>query len=474
MDGHRFDELTRALARGASRRVALKGVLAGAAAFVVGLPRGRQAAAQQNVPLGGRCSTFGASAECSQAGTPSGGVGVICSDNGVSRDGSYNCCRNSGGVCSEDFHCCGGAFCVNGICGSGATSTSGLRLGSACTTTSECSQTGGSVVCADNGVAEDGAKNCCRNTGGACGSDLECCSGAFCINGVCGGSGTSGSSSNLRPGQECTSSSQCSQVGGTTVCASNGYDTDGALNCCRNEGGACSDTVYSADCCGGYYCREGKCTQITTDGLNALGVRCTATDQCSQDGGPVTCADNGTADDGALNCCRYGGGACERDGQCCSGLLCVNGVCGGTSSAGSTGLPLGSACTSASECSQAGGEVACADNGIAADGALNCCRYQGGACSSGEACCAGLECIGGVCGGSASDDGGGTSSGLVGLGGECTSDAQCSQEGGEVACRDNGLPGDGERNCCRYQGGACWGDSGCCAGYLCIDGICQG
>lgn len=471
MDGHRFDRWTRALATAASRRAAVKGAVAAAAAFV-GIQRtsGGPALAQQNVPLGGRCSALGANAECSQAGTPSGGVGVVCSDNAVARDGSANCCRNAGGVCAEDFHCCGSTFCTNGICG-GSSSSSGRALGSSCTSTSECSQTGGSVVCADNGVAGDGAKNCCRNQGGACRGDLECCAGVLCINGTCGGSGTS-SSSGLAPGAQCTATSQCSQAGGQTVCGNNGYDTDGALNCCRNEGGACTDTVYSADCCGGFYCREGRCEQITSDGLNALGVRCTASDQCSQDGGPVTCADNGVADDGALNCCRYGGGACQSDGQCCAGLLCINGACGGSAASSGGSVGLGAACTAADECSQAGGAVACADNGIAADGALNCCRYAGGACSSGAGCCAGLECVGGVCGGTATGDGASSASGSVGLGGACSADDQCSQEGGAVACRDNGLPGDGERNCCRYSGGACFGDSGCCAGLLCIAGVC--
>jgi hypothetical protein len=479
MDGQRFDRYTRAFATAAHRRAALKGALAGALALAIGGPRQPTTLAQQNVPLGGRCSAAGASSECSQAGTPTGGVAVVCGDNGVSRDGSFNCCRNAGGVCSQDFHCCGGAFCTNGVCG-GSSSASGLALGASCTSTSQCAQTGGSVVCADNGVAEDGARNCCRNTGGACRSDLECCAGALCINGRCGGSGTTDSSSNLAPGAACTSSSQCSQVGGAVVCGNNGYDTDGALNCCRNEGGACRDTVFSADCCGGFYCREGRCTQTTTDGLNALGVRCTAPDQCSQDGGAVACADNGVESDGALNCCRFDGGACQSDAHCCIGLLCINGTCGGTTpAAGSGSLGLGAACAGVEECSQAGGAVACADNGIASDGALNCCRFQGGACANGAGCCAGLECVGGVCGGagSAGSNEGGTTpvgSGLVGLGGECTADDQCSQEGGAVACRDNGLPSDGERNCCRYTGGACFGDSGCCAGLACVSGTCQG
>jgi hypothetical protein len=42
----------------------------------------------------------------------------------------------------------------------------------------------------------------------------------------------------------------------------------------------------------------------------------------------VHCADNGFRYDGALNCCRYGGGSCQRDEHCCgSRHFCRAGVC---------------------------------------------------------------------------------------------------------------------------------------------------
>jgi hypothetical protein len=42
----------------------------------------------------------------------------------------------------------------------------------------------------------------------------------------------------------------------------------------------------------------------------------------------VYCADNGFRYDGALNCCRYGGGLCQRDEHCCgSRYFCRSGVC---------------------------------------------------------------------------------------------------------------------------------------------------
>jgi hypothetical protein len=496
MEGNRFDDLTRALALGATRRATIKATVAGVLVAAFGLPRRRASAQEGLVPIGGACSEFGADYECDQSGTRDGGIPVICSDNDNAADGPYTCCRNAGGACGSDLHCCGTALCVGGVCGgSGGTGgqLGGSRaLGASCSATSECSQSGGSVVCASNGLSDDGAKNCCRNSGGACSTDLQCCAGYYCINGRCGGEqsgggSTSGSSSgssgggNLAPGESCTASNQCSQSGGSTVCGNNGIDSDGRLNCCRNEGGRCSDSVYSSDCCGGLYCRDGVCKGLETDGSLALGAECTETAQCDQIEETTSCADNGIASDGALNCCRYARGGCGDDSHCCAGLLCVDYVCietGGTSGGGGGGgggrLSLGAVCETQSQCSQEGGAVACDDNGIATDGVLNCCRYEGGGCWDGAGCCVGLECIDGVCGGGAIAEasGGSGDRASVGLGGVCASDGECSQEGGPVACDDNGVYTEGNLNCCRYSGGGCGSDLHCCAGLLCIGDVC--
>src|SRR3954462_10025017 len=142
MDGFRFDELARAVATGTSRGTMLRGLAAGLAATWLGARISNSAIAQNTVPLGGQCSSLGANSECSQAGGA-----VVCSDNGIIRDGQFNCCRNAGGACTADFHCCGGSVCASGVCGGGG-STGGRSLGAECTSTSECSQTGGAVVCA--------------------------------------------------------------------------------------------------------------------------------------------------------------------------------------------------------------------------------------------------------------------------------------------------------------------------------------
>jgi hypothetical protein len=465
MDGLRFDNLARAVAAGPSRRNVLKGLVVGFVATWLRVGSPGVTHAQNTVPLGGQCSTLGANSECSQAGGA-----VVCSDNGVIRDGQFNCCRNAGGACTADFHCCGGAVCTNGNCGGGG-GGGGRGLGAECTSTSQCSQAGGSVVCASNGVTGDGARNCCRNTGGACTSDIQCCANIFCVNGICGGGSsttTTTTTGELALGARCTSSQQCTQRGGATVCANNGFDGDGPLNCCRNEGGACTGVDYSADCCGGLYCVGGVCTNNQAGGL-AIGASCTQTGQCSQASGAAVCASNGIDGDGALNCCRNQGGGCSRDTDCCGGLLCSNGVCGSGGGSGGT-IGLGGVCSVTGECSQDGGAVFCDTNGIASDGALNCCRYEGGGCAAGSHCCGGLECRNGVC---SPIGGGGEGGGNRGLGQACAADAECTAEGGVSLCRDNGITTDGTHNCCRYEGGACGSDPHCCVGLRCVGGVCS-
>ena len=235
MDGFRFDQIARAVAAGTSRRSVLKGLAATLAAawLPIGMPR--LALAQNTIPLGGQCSALGANSECSQAGGA-----VVCSDNGIIRDGQFNCCRNAGGACTADFHCCGGAVCLSGTCGGGV-STGGRSLGAECTATSECSQTGGSVVCASNGIAADGARNCCRNTRWRMRKRHSMLrEPLLCEWHLWWHLFRHDDVGWIAPGAQCTSSDQCSQSGGATVCADNGYDGDGPLNCCRNEGGACS------------------------------------------------------------------------------------------------------------------------------------------------------------------------------------------------------------------------------------------
>jgi hypothetical protein len=62
----------------------------------------------------------------------------------------------------------------------------GIPLGGACSVSTECSQFQGCydfgpIICADNGIAEDGPLNCCLGAGGLCGADAHCCEALLCL-----------------------------------------------------------------------------------------------------------------------------------------------------------------------------------------------------------------------------------------------------------------------------------------------------
>lgn len=237
----------------------------------------------------------------------------------------------------------------------------------------------------------------------------------------------------LSPGAACSSAAQCSQTGGSVACADNGYVDDGALNCCRTAGDACTDTEYSADCCSGLYCRDGACTDLSATGDLPPGSYCVSTSQCSQASGPTVCSDNGIVEDGSRNCCLMDGGACgSLDSRCCRGLLCdATGICRPTSTSGTDSggtVAAGGTCTASSQCS---GSAICADNGLASDGGLNCCLTEVQSCASDAECCAGL------------------------------------------VCGDNFIAEDGPLNCCAPLGGRCSSDATCCDFGYCRDGVCQ-
>lgn len=240
------------------------------------------------------------------------------------------------------------------------------------------------------------------------------------------------------------------------------------------------------------------------------GERCASTQECSQAGGPLVCADNLVAEDGPLTCCRTESGACQQDSHCCGALTCEGGVClgaDGTTEPAATGggLALGAVCTETAQCATvSGGVVVCGDNFISDDGPLNCCLEEGSACGASSECCGTVNCESGRCGaaaGAAAGDNGGD----LGPGEFCVSSGQCTQalgpaicgdnalsggatvcclqeasscggDGeccGEAVCADNGIAADGNLNCCGYAGAPCGSDPGCCADLFCIAGACQ-
>jgi len=188
----RFDDLARSLAGGTSRRQLLRALTGGAAAGLFALTRGGRGTGAQSAGtgLGGICTS---TSECVQQQLCGVSGSVVCADNGIASDGQLNCCLNEEGLCGADFHCCGNLVCFGGDdrggdgCPSGRCrpkSASGFQPGTTCTITNDCDQAAGPTICANNGIAPDGALNCCREAGGACSSGSGCCGSLLCT-GAC-------------------------------------------------------------------------------------------------------------------------------------------------------------------------------------------------------------------------------------------------------------------------------------------------
>jgi hypothetical protein len=126
-------------------------------------------------------------------------------------------------------------------------------------------------------------------------------------------------------GGACYDSSQCRSDGaGPVYCDDNGYDYDGPLNCCRDEGGFCGEN--HENCCGQLECwNGGYCTNVSAppaprSGL-PVGASCTDTSQCNGGGYGVLCVGNFTVP--GTTCCVMNGQGCGYDGDCCGSDTCM-------------------------------------------------------------------------------------------------------------------------------------------------------
>jgi hypothetical protein len=68
--------------------------------------------------------------------------------------------------------------------------------------------------------------------------------------------GTSAHHGRSGPGEPCRTNGQCLGADAPLVCAWNGFDYDGELNCCTYEGNRCG---FDEACCGLATCRAGRC-----------------------------------------------------------------------------------------------------------------------------------------------------------------------------------------------------------------------
>jgi hypothetical protein len=134
---------------------------------------------------------------------------------------------------------------------------------------------------------------------------------------------------------------------------------------------------------------------IAAQGWLRLSDPCYDDSQCAQTQmSQIVCADNGFDYDGPLNCCVYDYGICDQDEDCCGALVCIGKNCGASPLASQTGLPLGSQCYSADQCSGGGSAMNCADNGGFVPA---CCLVGGQPCSQPLDCCMPNNCVSGYC-----------------------------------------------------------------------------
>ena len=172
MDDRRFEALIRVFSQTASRRGAVRGLLALAAAgFAVPAATDVRAAG-----LGAFCTDH---AHCAPVGA----------DAGWATCRGAACCLVRGSRCTHHGECCDGEACLApGVCGGAG--ASGLFPGAWCPPGGAACSTHPmlgpvSPICADNGLWDDGPTNCCFLAGGDCGADAECCAGLVCVSGAC-------------------------------------------------------------------------------------------------------------------------------------------------------------------------------------------------------------------------------------------------------------------------------------------------
>lgn len=493
MDEERFDQLTRTLARSASRRTILKTMAGGFFGGTAAWPARERAAA------------------------------FIC--------------RQPGALCSRDAHCCSGS-CVNDHC----TCSKGRTpcASGCCDPQPACTP----KTCAGAGVG-------CGPLDDGCGKTLDCgtcqasdtCHAASCNAGQCVQSvGNEGAACD-DTGGTCQSGQCVTLCTPTTTCASAGV-TCGPLDdgCGKQlDCGTCqpSDTCHTASCesghcveaagndgapCGdnGETCQNGICTSpcipktcdddpgqcgTLSDGCDG-NINCDCA-ECQTCGGGGQCQQ---ADDGTP--CRNGDGTCQSGSCACVPKTCADfpGLCG----------QLGDGCTSVitcqcgecqtcngylGQCQPADDNTACTNGTCQSGQCIKPCTPTRTCDSAGAVCgplddgcghslncgdcaqptdgCHVVNCVSGQCVKSALGDG--TSCGDSGQGthvcrgGECVCVPKtCNDYPGQCGTLSDGCSGNGTITCTCPECQTCFGDLACaplatgvaCTGGTCLNGEC--
>lgn len=292
MDGQRFDQLTKALAAGATRRRLIKGIAGGAVgalAGVFGTKRAETVLAAPLCPGGGgpdnkicHCPPGQDGGNCQTTGNGGGHEGTghefdcCCLSGGapnplcICPTATTNCCKPAGTSCSSNAHCCADApNCCQGVCQAAPCSKC---IGVTCTALDQCHDVG---VC-------DPATGICSNPpkadGSACNDNNACTQTDTCVAGVCTGSNP----------VVCPTPDQCHDPGtcnpATGVCSNppkaDGTPCDDGLFCTATDtcqGGVCTGSGSPCDPLACLTCDEGTDTCLNTC---PVGTKCDGNGNC--------------------------------------------------------------------------------------------------------------------------------------------------------------------------------------------------
>jgi hypothetical protein len=338
-----------------------------------------------------------------------GAAGATCAGN--------NQC--SSGVCgiAGSGNCCTAACTTGGMCGATACSSTGACVYP--TNTTSC----GSASCSNGQLTPagkcNGAGACTPGTPGSCPGGFICASTTACKT-SCASAGDCASQpstcsggacmSQGGPGAPCSNNSQCTSnlcgVAGTGNCCSASCTTGGtcgASGC--NTSGACvypssSTRCGSSSCSGSTFTPAGSCNgsgscTAGTPGACAGGFICVDSTSCKTLCGTDTdCASSNYCTSGSCVAKLANGTACGGDNQCLTGV-CADGFCCDMTCSGAC-----QACNLASSrgtCSSVLNTTGPRCNGtMTCDGAGNCLKTNGQACSTGSECLIG-NCVGNLC-----------------------------------------------------------------------------
>ncbi len=362
MDGQRFDEITKAVASGTSRRLLLRGLVAGVAGLLTaGRGRAQVEAVQRCKGAGGTC---GSDRDCCQNNPARCANGKCCP--------KPRYCEATGTCCPPGQRCCNGE-CTSGPCrkAQGETCAAGRECTSGFCVDGVCCDTACAGEC--EACTLEGSLGTCTPLNGA-----EC-SGGVCVNGTCC-LGPQYLDCAADAGEMCCQDEPCCPMTGE-CCTDCFYDSDTNANffCCP-ELNVCGDF-----CCFG----SEKCVVSETGFRRCVDSRLVCNDgkQCPEECcGGVCCSSDEFCHNGT--CLTTDTSACTTHDECPAGEQCVGVTYETQPPSGEGGEPTivatpGTCCPSARVCAIPDPNAGQPD-GPPAD---YCCGYGSRCGSEGGTCC---------------------------------------------------------------------------------------